>query len=212
MDLRPFSPRQYPGLLYQTDMILMAEKVKHSRQIYGALDLLGELGGVYEMIILAFSIFLSSVSKHSFVLKAVKKMYLGRTGDQRLFKQKKKKWERGDGYDSPDRIKKEIDKHRKIRVRLVDSLKLFWANSRFGCCCSPKLWKNVHKFKKLYRVGENRIEKELNIVKIMKNIKDIKICLRNSIMDDRTKYEIRHSNKKVIDLDDTHGSSSDYHS
>jgi len=107
-------------------------------------------------------------------------------------------------------VKKEIDKHRKIRVRLIDSIRLYFANSRFGCCCKPKTWKNVNKFKKLYRIGENRIEKELNIVKIMKNIKDIKICLRNSIMDDRVKFEIGHTNKKVIDVDDTHNSSSDY--
>ena len=76
-------------------------------------------------------------------------------------------------------------------MRLWDSIKLFVANSFFGAyCCSRRVWKHLPKFKKLYSVGEKRLEKEFDIVRIMRNIMDLKICIRNSIMDDNIKKEI----------------------
>ena len=59
--------------------------VKHQRKIYGYLDLLGDLGGVTEVIMIAFGIFLFPVSRHSFTIKATKKLFMARTRDQKLF-------------------------------------------------------------------------------------------------------------------------------
>ncbi len=55
------------------------------RQIYGALDLLGDLGGVYEIITLVLAIQMLPISRHSFILKATKKHYRGRTKAPALF-------------------------------------------------------------------------------------------------------------------------------
>ena len=42
---------------------------------------------------------------------------------------------------------------------------------------------------------------ELNIVKIIKNLKDIKILMKYSLLTKELKHQIRHSEKYLIDLD-----------
>ena len=58
----------------------------HERVIYSVLDLLGDLGGVIEIIILAFGIFIFPISRHSFYTAALKRMFMARTKDPKLFK------------------------------------------------------------------------------------------------------------------------------
>ena len=53
--------------------------------IYNYFDLLGDLGGVTEIILLVFGFFLLPISKHSFILKATKKLFLARTKRDDLF-------------------------------------------------------------------------------------------------------------------------------
>lgn len=65
--------------------MLEAERIKHVRETYRLLDILGDLGGVTEVIMLLFSFFLLPISEHSFILKALQKMYLARTRNQKLF-------------------------------------------------------------------------------------------------------------------------------
>jgi hypothetical protein len=57
----------------------------HERSVYGSLDLLGDLGGVTEVVMIIFGIFLFPVSEHSFTLKAAKKMFIARTKETGLF-------------------------------------------------------------------------------------------------------------------------------
>ena len=59
-----------PGLMYEELMFMFPESVKYTRQVYGILDLLGDLGGVTEVIMICFGIFLFPISEHSFNMKA----------------------------------------------------------------------------------------------------------------------------------------------
>jgi hypothetical protein len=49
------------------------------------LDLLGDLGGVTEVMLLLFNFFLLPISQHSFVVKMMKKLFIARTKDEDLF-------------------------------------------------------------------------------------------------------------------------------
>jgi len=71
--------------------VLHNEKIKHTRQIYGLLDLLGDFGGVTEVIMLCFGFFLFPVSEHSFFLKATKRLFFARTADENIFKKPKRR-------------------------------------------------------------------------------------------------------------------------
>jgi len=52
--------------------------------VYNVLDLLGDLGGVLEIITLIIGFFIYPVSEFSFILKAAKRLYLVRTNDDKL--------------------------------------------------------------------------------------------------------------------------------
>lgn len=54
---------------------------------YTFFALLGDTGGILEMSMLVFGLFLFPVSKHSFVLTAARKLYLVRTSGDSLFNQ-----------------------------------------------------------------------------------------------------------------------------
>jgi hypothetical protein len=58
------------------------------------LDLLGDLGGVTEVIMIVFGLFIFPVSEHSFIIKAVKKLYMAKTKNDKLFKLSKSYQER----------------------------------------------------------------------------------------------------------------------
>ena len=49
--------------------------------------------------------------------------------------------------------------------------------------------------------GKRRIEKELDILKIMKSIRNVKILMKNSLLSPDVKFQIAHADKNVIDLE-----------
>ena len=82
-----------PKKLFEMYFYLQPESIYHKREIFNALDLVGELGGVIEVFVITFSVFLGPVSYFSFILKATKILFLARTEDGLLFEDKDK----GDG-------------------------------------------------------------------------------------------------------------------
>ena len=64
---------------FNTVFWLQANSIIHERAVYGSLDLLGDLGGVTEVVMLIFGFILYPISEHSFTLKAAKKMFKART-------------------------------------------------------------------------------------------------------------------------------------
>ena len=57
----------------------------YSRSVYGLSDLLGELGGVFELILLIFGFFLFPISEHSFILKAGQKLFYAKSPQNTTF-------------------------------------------------------------------------------------------------------------------------------
>ena len=96
--------------------------INHQRKIYNLLDLLGDLGGVTEVIMICFGIFIYPISEHSFVIKALKKVYMAKTNDRDLFEDKyakeefRKKFCGVDPKFIPEHLKEELDAHRSIHV------------------------------------------------------------------------------------------------
>jgi hypothetical protein len=63
---------------------ISATTSEYSRQIYSILDLLGDFGGVMEVFLLITEVLLKPVSEHSFLVKAISKLYLAQTKDDSL--------------------------------------------------------------------------------------------------------------------------------
>ena len=59
--------------------------VMHEREVYDLLALVGDLGGVLEVMIRIVFIFIGPISEFSFLLNALQQLFLARTTDTSLF-------------------------------------------------------------------------------------------------------------------------------
>ena len=73
-------------VIFQSQLSLSEKVYTHKRTVYGFLDLLGDIGGIADLLILMFGIFIFPYSEHSFNISAVKKLYMAQTRDVSLFK------------------------------------------------------------------------------------------------------------------------------
>ena len=62
----------------------------HTRKGYGALEIVGDLGGVIEVFLFCLAFLVRPFSVFSFNMKALQKMFLAKTYDKTLFASKKK--------------------------------------------------------------------------------------------------------------------------
>jgi hypothetical protein len=54
---------------------------------------------------------------------------------------------------------------------------------------------------KLYKEGNERMTQEISIERIIKHLRDIRIFLNQSVLDEAKKFEIQHNHKNVIEID-----------
>ena len=108
-------------------------------------DLIGDLGGVAEVIILCFNFLILPISEHSFILQAAKKLFYARTKDTGLLEKcDEVLCENENHHDIHKSLSKEIKNHRRIVLRPCDSIWLFMFN-KFGCLFPSCLWENKGK-------------------------------------------------------------------
>ena len=53
----------------------------------------------------------------------------------------------------------------------------------------------------MYEESDERIDAELDIVRMLRDLRNAKILLSNTMMDKTTKFEIAHNDKNLIRLD-----------
>ena len=58
-------------------------------------------------------------------------------------------------------------------------------------------------------MGSERLENELCIEKAIKNIRDMKILIKNKFMTEEEKFRVQHNFKNVLDLEEPEHRSSD---
>ena len=75
-----------PNTFYTAVSYLIDEADMHERTRYGFFDLLGDLGGVKELIAISFGIFLTPISHFSFTVDLASRLFRARTKDGELFK------------------------------------------------------------------------------------------------------------------------------
>ena len=80
-----------PGyqVLYKFMINFGTTKKEHERKIYGFLDVLGDYGGVAEVLTTSAASLLGSISAHNYIIKAVAALFFAKTTDSRLFADKK---------------------------------------------------------------------------------------------------------------------------
>jgi hypothetical protein len=175
------------------------------------LDLISDLGGVTELLISIVGCFVFPITKHSFIMRYLLLIFIGKTTDESFFKKAKMKNKKNKNklkslkISTPNELKgtqiaQEIKNHHPIKLSIWQHLKLFSIKFFYLNSCFS-LSKNSKRLRTLYRVGADRIESDLSIERIVKNLRDIKIMLKNSVKDPSTKFKVQHDLKNCIDVD-----------
>ena len=53
----------------------------------------------------------------------------------------------------------------------------------------------------MYKKGKEKIETDLNIDKFLKTIRDLKVVVKQQLMDSQLNYKVQHNPKNLIDLE-----------
>ena len=131
------------------------------------MSIVGDLGGVHELFFSVTSSGYAYISFHSFILKALKKMYLGSTEDKDLFVSKKTKKFKTMKAKPPKYIESSSHlNHYPIKLSRCNSIRLFLLN-RFCCLCCCKKGRNG-RLMRLFEQGEERLNTDFSIDRIVK--------------------------------------------
>ena len=57
------------------ELQVSTQEMKHIREVYNILQLISDLGGVFEIIAMAFGAFVTSYTDYSFIMTAADKFY-----------------------------------------------------------------------------------------------------------------------------------------
>ena len=121
-----------PNIKYKATMLLSDISVSHSRQKYGLLDLLGDLGGVLEVLLLVSGAFFYSYSEYSFVIKAMQKLFLARSFEKNIFERKTENADVKQFALSKKELK-ELKYHKRIKLSNRKICKLYFSKTFESC-------------------------------------------------------------------------------
>jgi hypothetical protein len=74
-----------PGVLFEMIYWCEARKLKHNRKVYTLLDMLEEIGGLIEALMLIVALMILPISDQSFYLSVARRLYKARVYDTNFF-------------------------------------------------------------------------------------------------------------------------------
>lgn len=90
--------------------------------------------------------------------------------------------------------------NRYISLSSYDNFMLF-VSRLFGAFFCDCCWEKRKKLEKLYDEVEERITKELDVVRLLKKVNNQNAATKASLLDSDLKFQINHAYKNIIDLD-----------
>ena len=63
MNERPYNAFKFPGEVLRVSTYLFEEATYHEREVYNFIDLIGEMGGIFEFILILFTVLLFPIAK-----------------------------------------------------------------------------------------------------------------------------------------------------
>lgn len=72
----PSWPKEIQAILMVCKFTTTTLRTDNERNVYNLMNFIGDIGGVVDVILLVLGIFINPFQEHSFVMKALKKLYL----------------------------------------------------------------------------------------------------------------------------------------
>lgn len=70
-----------------------------------------------------------------------------------------------------------------------------------GCCDSSKPYNIDNKLARWYTIGQERLEKELDVIKLVKHLRELRLMTKSQRLEDDLKSALATTGRNVIDLD-----------
>lgn len=158
-----------------------------------------------EFLVIGFSIIILPFAEHLFILAATKEIFMAKTDDEHLFKESKQSVHEmkmiKKRFKNRGETMEEMLTHRIIALRVQDTFFLF-LDKFWGCSCFRSLRKNHSKFSRIFESGKKRLDSELNVIKMINNLRNTRILLKSTLMKEpEIELKIKHDPKNIIDLD-----------
>ena len=120
-----------------------------------------------------FGLFLLFLSQYDFTLSAMKSLYIVRTKENNLFTSGKQ------GYKNESVDKSQIKRQKKLRLinlSCLDYTLLYFQPILSKCC-----WSKYSKMEMLYKIGNKRVQSEMDIIKIVRKIRNFDVIIKNIV-------------------------------
>lgn len=154
-------------------------------------DLVGSLGGVFELLLCFFSFIYSPFSHFSFLLSAFSYFYLAKTHLYTLFMPRSSFSNKLVFHEVMSNLNADPkDQLYPIVLTKQSQTTLFLISRSWFCkmCCRLVNGDKAKKLERLYEKGRRRLNDELNVRRFIKNLREFKIMVRNSLEYDPEVY------------------------
>ena len=94
-----------------------------------------------------------------------------------------------------------MKKNKAIYIPLKDYIFLFLSRVPFGCCLKF-CWPKYKPFQNLYKKGVHKLEKEMDIVLLIKELRQLKILMQHELKNEDLQLEIKHDQQNLLFIDD----------
>ena len=71
--------------MFETSFYIARKGISHVREVYSIMDLLSDLGGVAEIILISVGSLLGSFTTHSFLLRSLKNLFYVKLDKEGIF-------------------------------------------------------------------------------------------------------------------------------
>jgi hypothetical protein len=192
--------------VYQTVYTLQPKVAKHERTVYGFLAMIGDLGGVTEIIMLMFGFFMYPINEFSFNMRAMKRWFVVSTTEKDLMMHSinHNHDKIPSNINIPEDVKKEIRKNKCIKFSIEDQIRLYLGrllqqySCNFLCKCFSRRYTQLNS---IYNMGTAKIDENLDIKEIIKKLRCIDIMMVNSVLTEDIKYLVRHNKANQLVLE-----------
>ena len=122
----PYGNKYSPSALASFTISLSSLTIEDTREVYSFLDFLGDIGGIFDILVLVVGYFINPVSEFSFTLKAIKVLYHAKNFGTLNQKKVKKDMASAPDWDKHEQIQAQ---YQPIQFSFCDKVSLFLKTS-----------------------------------------------------------------------------------
>lgn len=181
---------------------LSGQTIKTTRKTHDIIEMIAVTGGLAYFLISLIGMVLAPWARYQYLLEMLKKLYWVKTKHNVIFRGSRKPENVTRLAQIKDAVQKhgrldqpvEADKLRFGKINMLQNLYLFFKEYVFLWCCCLCYSRNPHNLDDVlmrwFRLGVENFEKETDIVRIVRKLRELKLLTRDSRYRNGLKYRL----------------------